>query len=84
MEIVQQPFPEIIDSQNAFIPIRRMMDWIQNYVTLTYWQHLDDPSDKRLIETVTDSLNIWFNGLQASGLLFWADELNSTRGQSRL
>ncbi|QHZ50030.1 major tail sheath protein [Paenibacillus phage phiERICV] len=62
-------FPEVVDSQNAFIPIRRMMDWIQNYVTLTYWQHLDDPSDKRLIETVTDSLNIWFNGLQASGFI---------------
>ncbi|MCY9589216.1 phage tail sheath family protein [Paenibacillus chitinolyticus] len=62
-------FPEITDPQNAFIPVRRMFDWIQNSVILTYWKHVDDPANKRLVESVTDSLNIWMNGLQASGYI---------------
>ncbi|WP_068775774.1 phage tail protein [Paenibacillus sp. FJAT-26967] len=62
-------FPEVIDPQNAFIAVRRMFDWIQNTVILTYWKYVDDPANKRMIETVTDSLNIWFNGLQASGYI---------------
>ncbi|WP_217562785.1 phage tail sheath C-terminal domain-containing protein [Paenibacillus sp. GbtcB18] len=62
-------FPEKTDPKTAFIAVRRMFDWIQNSVILTYWKYVDDPTNKRLIEAVTDSLNIWMNGLQASGYI---------------
>ncbi|GKS14788.1 hypothetical protein YDYSY3_57880 [Paenibacillus chitinolyticus] len=62
-------FPDKTDPQSAFIPVRRMFDWIQNSVILTYWKYIDDPTNKKLIEAVTDSLNIWMNGLQASGYI---------------
>lgn len=62
-------YPASTDAKDAFISIRRMFDWIANSITLTYWQYIDAPIDKRLIETVTDSINIWLNGLTSSGAL---------------
>lgn len=62
-------YPGVTDPINAFIPIRRMFDWISNAVILTYWQKLDNPANKRLIESVTDGINIWLNGLQAVGYI---------------
>jgi phage tail sheath protein FI len=62
-------YPANTDAKDAFISIRRMFDWIANTITLTYWAKVDDPINKRLIETVTDSINIWLNGLTSTGAL---------------
>ncbi|QWU15678.1 hypothetical protein SAMN04487895_12723 [Paenibacillus sophorae] len=62
-------FPGVTDPKDAMIPIRRMFNWIGNSIILTYLQKVDDPMNKRLIEAVTDSLNIWLNGLTATGAL---------------
>lgn len=58
-------YPGVTDPKDAFIPIRRMFDWIGNTLVLTFWQKVDYPINKRLIETITDSVNIWLNGLTA-------------------
>lgn len=58
-------YPSNTDPKDAFIPIRRMFNWIANTLVLTYWQKVDNPLNKRLIQTVTDSNNIWLNGLTA-------------------
>lgn len=62
-------YPAVTDPKDAFIPVRRMMDWIKNTIILTYWQRVDSSMNKRLIQTVTDSLNLWLNGLTAQGYL---------------
>lgn len=62
-------YPATTDPKDSFIAIRRMFDWVANSVILTYWQKVDDPMNKRLTETVVDSINIWLNGLTASGAL---------------
>ncbi|TEB13364.1 phage tail sheath family protein [Pelotomaculum propionicicum] len=62
-------YPTNTDPKDAFIPIRRMNNWISNTTILTYWQKVDNPTNKRLIDTVVDSLNIWLNGLTARGAL---------------
>ncbi|MBB6670503.1 phage tail sheath family protein [Cohnella nanjingensis] len=62
-------FPGVTDPKDSFIPIRRMFNWIGNSIILTYLQKVDDPLNKRLIAAVTDSVNIWLNGLTASGAL---------------
>ncbi|WP_375104056.1 phage tail sheath family protein [Paenibacillus sp. RS8] len=62
-------FPGNTDPKDSFIPIRRMFNWIGNSIILTYMQKVDDPMNKRLITTITDSLNIWLNGLTSSGAL---------------
>ncbi|MFU1797377.1 phage tail sheath family protein [Paenibacillus azoreducens] len=62
-------YPGVTDPKDAFIPVRRMMDWIQNTVVLTYWQYLDAPVTKRMVQAITDSLNLWMNSLQAQGYI---------------
>lgn len=58
-------YPSVTDPKDAFIPLRRMFNWIGNTLTLTFWQKVDYPLNKRLVETIVDSANIWFNGLSA-------------------
>lgn len=58
-------YPGSSDPKDTFIPIRRMMNWIGNSLITTYWQRLDAPLNRRLIDTVVDSANLWLNGLAA-------------------
>lgn len=62
-------YPSSTDPKEAFLPIRRMFDWIGNTLILTFWQKVDDSINRRLIEAVTDSVNIWLNGLTSAGAL---------------
>jgi hypothetical protein len=62
-------YPAVTDSKDAFLPIRRMFDWIANTLVLTFWQKVDYPINRRLIDTIVDSANIWLNGLAARGFI---------------
>ena len=62
-------WPSNTDVKDYFIPIRRMFNWINNSLVTTFWSQIDDPLNKRLIERVIDSANIWFNGLTAKGAI---------------
>ena len=46
-----------------------MFNWIDTKIVQTYWAKVDGPINKRLIQTVVDSVNIWLNGLQAQGAI---------------
>ncbi|OKP67573.1 phage tail protein [Paenibacillus sp. P3E] len=65
-------YPGVTDPKDSFIPVRRMFNWIGNSLIMTYMQKVDDPMNKRLIAAITDSVNIWLNGLTASGALLGA------------
>jgi phage tail sheath protein FI len=62
-------YPAVTDPKDAFIPIRRMMDWIGNEFILTFWQKTDKPMSKRLIKTIVNSFNVRLNGLAARGYI---------------
>lgn len=62
-------FPSIATPEDSFIPVRRMMNYLENSLILTYWSKVDDPTNKKLIETVLDSENIRLNGMTAKGYL---------------
>lgn len=62
-------FPEITDAQRAVIPVRRMFSYIKNNLVLRHWQKLDNPLNRRLIESIADDANIWINGLVGAGYL---------------
>lgn len=62
-------YPAVTDVKDSFIPVRRMHNWVANTIVLSTWQKVDDPTNRRLIDSVVDSLNIWLNGLTASGAL---------------
>lgn len=62
-------YPSSTDVKDTFITNRRMFNWVGNTLVTTFWSKIDEPTNKRLIETVVDSANIWLNGLTAKGAL---------------
>lgn len=62
-------YPSNADVKDNQIVQRRMFNWIGNTLITTFWSKIDDPANRRLIQTIVDSANIWFNGLVAKGAL---------------
>ena len=58
-------YPANTDPKDAFVPIRRMFDWIGNEFILTFWQKVDGPMTLRLVKTIVNSFNVRLNGLAA-------------------
>lgn len=58
-------YPGNTDVKDAFIPVRRMFNWIGNTLIQTFWQKVDAPLNRRQIDAIVDSANIWLNGLTA-------------------
>ncbi len=62
-------YPSNTDVKDAFISVRRMFNWVLNTLITSYWSEIDEPTNKRLINTMVDSANIWLNSLVAAGAL---------------
>lgn len=62
-------FPANSDAKDAFIPLRRMFNYVANTLALTYWDKVDDPGNPKLVETILRSVNTWLDGLTAEGKL---------------
>src|SRR5215471_1153430 len=56
-------YPSNTDVKDMFIPVRRMFDYIGNTVVLTIWQKVDEPGNRRLIDAIVNSLQLWLDGL---------------------
>ena len=65
-------YPSDTDVHDMFIPVRRMFDYIGNTVVLTIWQEVDEPGNRRLIDAVVNSLQLWLDGITATGALIGA------------
>lgn len=65
-------YPGNTDPKDAFIPVRRMFQWVGNTIILTIFQKVDEPGNRRLIETIVNSLNVWLNSLVARQQLLGA------------
>ncbi len=62
-------YPGTTDPKDAFIPIRRMFNWIGNTVILTTDSNVDDPANRRLVDLVLNTLTAFLNGLIPAGAL---------------
>lgn len=62
-------YPDNRDVKDNVLAVRRMFNWIGNTLVMTFWDSVDDPTNKALIDRFVDSVNIWLNGLQAAGAL---------------
>ena len=62
-------YPSSTDPSENFIPIRRMGLFLRNQVILTFWSKVDGPINRRLIESISDSYQLYLNGLAARGAL---------------
>lgn len=60
-------YPGKTAPKDSFFACRRYMDWRANSFILTYFQKVDDPMNKRLIEAIVDSENVRGNGYVAIG-----------------
>ena len=58
-------YPVNTDPKDSFISIRRSFNWVGNTFVLTFQQKVDFPLNRRLVETVVNTGNIWLNGLVA-------------------
>jgi len=62
-------YPGITDPKDNFISNRRMLNWYGNRLILTYWQKVDFPVNRRLIQTMVTSENIYLNSLSNVGAI---------------
>lgn len=65
-------YPTNADVKDNFIPIRRMFNYISNSLILSFWSRIDNPTNKRLIESIVTSANIWLDSLTSAGALLGA------------
>lgn len=56
-------YPTNTDVKDFMIPVSRMFAWVGNTLIKTFWGKLDKPMNRRLVDTIVDSCNIWLNGL---------------------
>lgn len=62
-------YPGNTDPKDTFISVRRVFIYEQNQFILTYWQKVDKPGNRKLIENIVDSKNIDLNGKTARGFI---------------
>ena len=77
-------YPSTTDPKDRWFACRRFFTWAGNSFILTYFQKVDNPMNKRLIEDIVDSANIAGNGYVARGYCaayrveYLADENSTT------
>jgi len=62
-------YPSVTDPKDAWLPIRRFFSWYSNHLILTYFQKVDWPIKRRLIQTIVDSENVYLNGLTSREII---------------
>ena len=65
-------YPGNTDVKDQFIPVSRMFDWVGNTLIRTFWSKLDKPMNRRLIDSILDTCNIWLAGLVGTEKLLGA------------
>lgn len=56
-------YPGNTDPKDRFMCVRKMFNWHRQTFILTYFNKVDRPLNRRLIDTIVDSENIRLNGL---------------------
>ena len=62
-------YPSTTDPKDMWIPVRRMFNWVANFIILTYWSRISLPIRRVLIDDIVDSMNDKFHGLESMGAL---------------
>lgn len=62
-------YPSESDPKDSFIACRRMLNWISNTLVTSYWSKIDEPINRRLVESAVQKANVWLNGLTSRGAI---------------
>lgn len=60
-------YPSTTDPKDRWLQVRRFFDWDGNNFIMTYFQKVDKPGNRCLIQSIVDSQNIIGNGYVARG-----------------
>lgn len=61
-------YPGNTDPKDRWIGCRRMFDYVANHFTVEYRKRLDGNMNRRTIDDIVNSFNIWGNALTAAGM----------------
>ncbi|MEW4411531.1 phage tail sheath family protein [Clostridium sp. AN503] len=61
-------YPGNTDPKDRWIGCRRMFDYVANYFVVEYRKRLDGSMNRRLVDDIVNSFNIWGNSLTAAGM----------------
>ena len=75
-------YPSVTDVKDSFIAVRRFFSWYNNHLILTYFQQVDSPINRRLIDNLINSEQIFLNGLQAKGVILGGGEIEFREGDN--
>lgn len=74
------PDPDITDPKDKFLSTRRFFSWHGNNFITKYLAKCDNPSNKKLIDTIVDEENVICNGYVSAGICAGASiELDSDK-----
>jgi hypothetical protein len=62
-------YPSNTDVKDYFIAVSRTFDWVAKTLVLSFWSKTDKKMNRVLIDSITNSVNIWLAGLVAEGNL---------------
>lgn len=77
-------YPDVTDIKDTFISNRRMFGWYGNKLITTWWQKVDDPINRRFVQTIVNSEQVTLNNYAANGYIlggrieFLSDENSTT------
>lgn len=61
-------YPDNTDPKDRWIACRRMFDFVGNYFVAEYRARMDENMNRRTVDDIVNSFNIWGNSLVASGM----------------
>lgn len=61
-------YPDNSDPKDRWIACRRMFSFVANYFAISYKDRLDGSMERRTVDDLVNSFNIWGNSLVASGM----------------
>ena len=62
-------YPDNTDVKDYFICVSRTFDFVANTLIITFWDQLDTPMTRRMVDSIVDTANIWLNGLTGAGVI---------------
>lgn len=63
-------WPKSSDVAEVFVCTSRTQDWLCNTFVDTFWNYIDRPLTRVLIDAIVNSYNSWLNGLTHEGKLY--------------
>lgn len=58
-------YPNQLDPKDYWLPLRKMLAWVSNTLITSFFHKVDKPINRRLVQNIVNSVNIWLNSLAA-------------------